>query len=61
MSSEEQRRERLAKLAQRDQINAEIAAVLPDLWWQIYSGCVRNGFTPDQSMEILKALIQKPT
>lgn len=43
--------------AKFDQATAALSDMLPTLWRGIYQGCINQGFTPEQSMELLIAYI----
>ena len=48
------------KRAMIDQNIAEIAEGWPTVWHKLYLGCVEEGFTELQAMELVKAFIAKP-
>ena len=43
--------------AAADQALMYLGEMMPVLWWRLYKGCENAGFTPDQSMELLKEYI----
>lgn len=49
------------KRAMLDQAKAEIEEVLPGMWWGLYNGCVKEGFTELQAIDLVKAFIRKPS
>lgn len=40
-----------------DQGIAAISEMCPPLWWGLYEGCKKQGFSDDQAMEILKTIV----
>lgn len=46
--------------AKLDQCKAEIGEVLPGMWWVLYQGCMREGFTEQQAMDLVRAYIEAP-
>ena len=52
--------EKKKERAKYDQGLAETLEVLPSMWYKLYSGCVREGFTEKQAMVLLMELIAKP-
>lgn len=50
----------IARVAELDQAKAELKELFPAMWKSIYDGCLDEGFTEAQSMELLKAFIARP-
>ena len=48
------------ELADMDQANRMLCDALPGLWWGLYEGCLNQGFSEDQSLELVKEYIRKP-
>lgn len=42
---------------QMEQHLSIVAKVMPKLWWQLYEGCVSEGFSREQAIELLKAYV----
>ena len=45
---------------ENEQVLAYIGDVLPRMWRSIYEGCIREGFTEQQAMEIVSDVIKTP-
>jgi hypothetical protein len=43
--------------AEFDQSSALVADSLPPMWWRLYTGLIKEGFTKEQAMELLKTFI----
>ena len=43
--------------AEIDQANATLKEMLPPLWWALYKGCLKEGFTEYQAMSIVIAYV----
>ena len=46
-----------AERANYEQAEALLVELFPPLWRQLYDGCVKQGFTEEQSLALLKAYI----
>lgn len=44
-------------VAKADQASKALADLLPSLWRGIYKGCVNQGFSESESLELLKIYI----
>ena len=53
----EDERERVRKLAKEDQEMKEACLRLPQVWWSMYQEACTLGFTPAESMELIKSFI----
>lgn len=49
--------EMIAKLEQAAAAMLEVAPVLSKQWKALYDGCMNEGFTAEQSMQLVKAYI----
>ena len=47
------------KQAEMDQMSSTIAELCPPLWRALFKGCCREGFSEEQSLELVKAFILK--
>jgi len=56
----EKQRKAQQELQQMEQGIAFMADALPRLWWSMYTKLKEQGFTDAQSMELVKAHINKP-
>ncbi len=50
----------IARIAELDQARAELKELFPSAWKALYDGCLDEGFTEAQAMELLKAFIARP-
>ena len=57
------RRSEMLSDEMRAQVEQELMfmkEILPKAWWGLYEGCVKEGFSEVQALELVKAYIQKP-
>lgn len=47
----------LPSITELDQALAQSVDTFPTLWWGIYKNCIKEGFTEEQTMELLKTWI----
>ena len=45
------------EIAKVDQDISLIAETFPPLWWNLYNNLVKEGFTPEQAIDLLKVHI----
>ena len=46
------------KEAELDQAKAELAEILPSLWWSMFSSLLKQGFKRDEAMELTKLFVE---
>lgn len=54
---DEQSRDELRRQAEADRKGAEACDNLPAIWWRLYQGCRQQGFTVDQSFELVRTFV----
>jgi hypothetical protein len=45
------------KAAEYEQSTMTLGEVLPPMWWRIYRGCIAQGFSEAQALELVKTYI----
>lgn len=45
------------KQAEADQAIAVVSELCPAMWWQLYQGCVKEGFSAEQALELVQTYI----
>lgn len=53
--------QKIPNLHELDQSIATIVEMFPIMWWGLYNGCVKQGFTEYQALELVKAYITTVT
>ncbi len=43
--------------AETDQAAAALGEMCPEVWWNIFDGCVKKGFTRQEALRLIEAYI----